>query len=101
MTKKYLKKIPKNKGGERMPNKRLLKSKMVLFGDNVDALAEYLNQSRQSVYNKIAGKVPFSLQDVSAISKKYNLTNAETYEIFIKRGDEDEQANCEGSCEQA
>lgn len=84
-----------------MPNKRLLKSKMVLFGDNVDTLADYLNQSRQNVYNKINGVTVFSLQDVSAISKRYKLTNAETYEIFIKRGDESEQVDCEGSCEQA
>lgn len=84
-----------------MPNKKLLKSKMVLFGDNVDTLADYLNQSRQNVYNKINGVTVFSLQDVSAISKRYELTNAEVYEIFIKRGDESEQANCEGSCEQA
>lgn len=84
-----------------MANKRLLRSKMVLFGDNVDTLADYLNQSRQNVYNKINGVTVFSLQDVSAISKRYKLTNAETYEIFIKRGEDDEQANCEGSCEQA
>ena len=84
-----------------MPNKRLLKSKMVLFGDNVDTLAEYLNQSRQNVYNKINGTTVFSLQDVSAISKRYKLTNGEVYEIFIKRGDESEQVDCEGSCEKA
>lgn len=82
-------------------NIRLLKSKMVLVDDNIDNLAEYLGQSRQNVYNKFNGKVAFSLQDVSAISKRYDLSNAETYEIFIKRGDEGEQANCEGSCEQA
>lgn len=83
-----------------MPNKRLLKSKMVLFGDNVDTLADYLDQSRQNVYNKLNGTTMFSLQDVSAISKRYKLTNSEVYEIFIKRGDDGEQANCEGSCEQ-
>ena len=84
-----------------MSNMRLLRSKMVLFDDNIDALADYLNQSRANVYSKFSGKVPFSLQDVSAISKKYNLTNAEIFEIFIKRGVEDEQVNSEGSCEHA
>lgn len=84
-----------------MPNKKLLRSKMVLFGDTVDRLADYLGQSRANVSNKINGLTVFSLQDVSAISKRYNLTNAEVYEIFIKRGDENEQADGEGSCEQA
>lgn len=80
---------------------RLLKAKMVLFGDNVPSLARYLEQSDANVYNKLNGSRPFSLQDVSSISKRYNLTNAEVYEIFIKRGDSSEQANCERSCEQA
>ena len=84
-----------------MPNKKLLKSKMVLFGDTVERLAEYLGQSRANVSNKISGITAFSLQDVSAISKRYNLTNAETFEIFIKRGDSSEQADGERSCEQA
>lgn len=82
-------------------NIRLLKSKMVLVGDTTTELAEYLGQSRQNVHNKLNGTTVFSLQDVSAIQKRYNLTNAEVYEIFIKRGDEGEQVNCEGSCEQA
>lgn len=80
-------------------NIRLLKSKMVLVGDTMEDLICYLGQSRQNVYNKFNGKTAFSLQDVSEISKRYKLTNAEIYEIFIKRGDESEQANCEGSCE--
>lgn len=82
-------------------NIRLLKSKMVLAGDSVTDLAEYLGQTPANVFKKFSGNTVFSLQDVSAISKRYNLTNAEVYEIFIKRGDESEQANCEGSCEQA
>lgn len=81
-------------------NIRLLKSKMVLADDTTTELAEYLGQSRQNVHNKLIGLTAFSLQDVSAISKRYNLTNAEIYEIFIKRGDESEQVDCEGSCEQ-
>ena len=80
-------------------NYNLLRSKMALAGDTMGDLAEYLNQSRVNLSAKINGRTAFSLQDVSAISKRYKLTNAEVYEIFIKRGDESEQANCEGSCE--
>ena len=81
-------------------NMRLLKSKMVLAGDNVPALADYLGQSEANVYFKLSGKYAWTLKDVSAISKRYELTNAETFEIFIKRGDENEQTNDQGSCEQ-
>ena len=82
-------------------NIRLLKSKMVLADDTTTELAEYLGQSRQNVHNKLNGTTMWSLQDVSAIKKRYNLTNTEIYEIFIKRGDESEQVDCEGSCKQA
>lgn len=81
-------------------NIRLLKSKMVLVDDTVDDLADYLGQSRQNVYYKFSGERAFSLQDVATIAKKYNLTNDEIVEIFIERGEESEQANCKGSCEQ-
>lgn len=73
---------------------------MVLVDDTVDTLADYLGQSRQNLYYKFNSERGFSLQDVAAIAKRYNLTNAEIVEIFIKRGDESEQANCKGSCEQ-
>lgn len=73
---------------------------MVLFDDAVDDLADYLGQSRQNVYNKLSGDTAFSLQDVAAIAKRYILTNAEIVEIFIKRGEGSEQANCKGSGEQ-
>lgn len=82
-------------------NIRLLKSKMVLADDNVTTLAEYLGQSAGNLFKKLNGSTAFSLQDVSAIRERYNLSNAEVYEIFIKRGDESEQVDGEGSCEQA
>lgn len=73
---------------------------MALVGDTMSDLAEHLNQTRVNLSNKVNGRVAFSLQDVSKIQKRYNLTNAEIYEIFIEKGDTSEQANCEGSCKQ-
>lgn len=83
-----------------MTNYNLLKSKMALVGDTIGDLAEYLDQSRVNLSNKFNGRVGFSLQDVSNIQRKYNLTNSEVFKIFIEKDDTSEQANCEGSCEQ-
>ena len=85
-----------------MTNYNLLKSKMALVGDTMGDLAEYLNQSRVNLSSKINSRTAFSLQDVRKIKERYNLTNAEVYEIFIKvkRGEDSEQVDCEGSCEQ-
>ena len=83
-----------------MTNYNLLKSKMALVGDTMGDLAEYLKQSRVNISSKVNGRTAFSLQDVRKIQERYNLTNAEIYEIFIKRGEDSEQVDCEGSCEQ-
>ena len=80
-------------------NIRLLKSKMVLAGDNVPTLAEYLGQSEANVYHKLSGKISWTLRDIGMISNRYDLTNDEIVEIFIEGCDEDVQANGEGSCE--
>ena len=80
-------------------NIRLLKSKMVLAGDNVPMLAEYLGQTETNVYNKLSGKINWTLRDMGMISNRYDLTNDEIVEIFIEGWDEDAQADCEGSRE--
>lgn len=80
-------------------NIRLLKSKMVLAGDNVPMLADFLGQTETNVYNKLSGKINWTLRDIGMISNRYDLTNDEIVEIFIEGCDEDAQADCEGSCE--
>ena len=80
-------------------NIRLLKSKMVLAGDNVPTLAEYLGQSDTNVYNKLSGKISWTVRDICMIGNRYDLTNDEIVEIFIEGCDEDVQADCEESCE--
>ena len=80
-------------------NIRLLKSKMVLAGDNVPALADYLGQTESNVYHKLNGKIKWTLRDIGMITKRYDLSNDEVVEIFIEGCDEDVQADCEGSCE--
>ena len=80
-------------------NIRLLKSKMVLAGDNVPMLADFLGQSETNVYNKLSGKINWTLRDIGMITNRYNLNNDEIVQIFIEGWDEDAQADCEGSCE--
>ena len=80
-------------------NIRLLKSKMVLVGDNVPKLAEYLGQTEGNVYGKLSGKISWTLRDIGMITKRYNLTNDEVVEIFIEGWEIDAEADCEGSRE--
>jgi hypothetical protein len=71
---------------------------MVLVGDNVPMLAEYLDQSEANVYHKLSCKISWALKDVCLIRKRYNLTNNEVVEIFIEGCDVDAKTYCEGSC---
>ena len=82
-----------------IPDTRLLRSKMVLFGDGVGDLCEQLNQSRTNVQNKLRGSIMFTLNDIRIISKRYSLTDREIVKIFIEGCDTVAEADCEGSCE--
>lgn len=70
-----------------MPNINLLKSKMALAGDNQKSLANLLGVTTSAVNYKLNGNVRFSVDEISAIAKRYNLTNDEIVEIFMCEGD--------------
>ena len=57
-------------------------SKMALFEDTVESLAEYLGISRQTLVMKIQGKSEFRQSEISKIIVRYKLTPEEAYEIF-------------------
>lgn len=66
-------------------NKRLLESKMKLFGDTIKALAEALNLSPQSISakkNATNGK-EFTQGEIKIIKERYNLTPEEVVLIFF------------------
>lgn len=67
-------------------NVKKLKSKMVLCGDEdfVLAIAKVLGKSRQTASNKLNGVNDFTQPEIAQISKHYNLTDREVYEIFIE-----------------
>lgn len=67
-------------------NVKMLKSKMVLAGDEdfVDAIASLLNVSRQTASAKLNGEREFSQKEIALISKHYNLNDEEIRKIFIE-----------------
>jgi len=65
-------------------NSKLLKSVMVLNDDNVTTLAQKLGLTRQTLSLKIDGYSDFKQSEISMISKIYNLSRNEMFEIFFK-----------------
>lgn len=66
-------------------NQRLLKSKMVLFGDTIEALSTHLECSPVTLGNKL-NKYPlfcFDQREIATIITRYSLTPNEVMEIFF------------------
>lgn len=70
-----------------MLNALLLKSKMVLNGDNNKTLSEFLGISRQTLSYKITGYrgSEFYQSEIFSIKERYNLTPDEVDSIFFER----------------
>lgn len=66
-----------------MVNVNLLKSKIVLHGDNLTNLADHLKISRQTLTLKISGTNDFNQSEMKQIITKYGLTPEETNAIFF------------------
>lgn len=65
-------------------NKKLLRSIMVLHGDNNATLSEYLGISKQSFSAKInENKSEFKKEEIAKICEKYDLTAEQIKEIFF------------------
>lgn len=71
--------------------KNVLFSKMALFGDSVEMLAEYLGITRQTLTQKIEGKSQFKTDEMKMIIKRYKLTPEEAHEIFLDEEDEEDE----------
>lgn len=67
-------------------NIKLLKSKMILTGDNQHDLAKHLELSENSMSSKMNGKTQFKTEEIAKIVWRYNLTAQETYDIFFGSG---------------
>lgn len=65
-------------------NATMLKSQMVLNGDTLLDLAEFLNISYQSLCNKINEKgTEFKQGEIALIKKRYNLNAKQVEAIFF------------------
>lgn len=73
-------------------NAKILKSKMVLAGDEdfVKALANILEISRQTASAKLNSEREFSQTEIAIISKHYCLNDEEIRKIFIEGDSESE-----------
>ena len=67
-------------------NVKMLKSKMVLYGDEdfIKAIANLLEISRQTASAKLNGSSEFSQTEIALISKHYCLNDEEIRKIFIE-----------------
>ena len=66
-------------------NLNLLNSKMALYGDNNETLAQALNLSPQrlSAKKNSTNGAEFTQTEIQIIKERYNLTDAEVVEIFL------------------
>lgn len=64
-------------------NERLLKAEMILYGDNLESLAEYLGMTRQTLSRKIK-EATFTQEEMTKIKIRYNLTDEKFAQIFTK-----------------
>lgn len=81
-----------------MTNSMLLKSKMILCGDEKfsQSLSDLLGVSRQTATNKLCGKSSFSQHEIAVIAKRYCLTNEEIRKIFIEDdSNDDSERGCQ------
>ena len=66
-----------------MVNERLLKSKMLLYGDTQSSLAKYLGVAYPTLNRKIKGTGDFLQSEIKSIALRYELTPEEIELIFF------------------
>lgn len=63
-------------------------SKMALYGDDIETLADYLKISRQTLKSKIECKTEFKRDEIDLIAIRYHLTPEEIHDIFFSQKEE-------------
>lgn len=74
---------------------KLLKSKMVLYGDEdfVSAISKLLEISRQTASSKLHGKTKFTQTEIATISRHYGLTAEDVKNIFVGENDDSKRSS--------
>ena len=62
---------------------RKLKSRMILFEDTMQTLAEYLGISRQTLSGRMNGHSSFKTDEIVMIADRYSLSSEDIVEIFF------------------
>ena len=72
-------------GGDKL-NAPILKSKMVLYGDEdfIKTIAQLLNVTRQTASAKLNGESEWTQTEIAIVSKHYGLTDEEVRMIFLE-----------------
>lgn len=65
-------------------HKNAFRSVMVYHNDNTAEIAKYLGVSRVAVSDKLNGRYDFRLAEIEMLTKRWNLTPQQVYDIFIK-----------------
>lgn len=67
-------------------NAAKLRSIMTLNDDGIESLADYLDITRQTLSNKIAGRTDFTRHEMIKIKQRYQMSNEEFVETFDEKG---------------
>lgn len=65
-------------------NERLLRSEMILHGDGLEDLANYLNIVRQTLSRKLCGEADFTQTEMIMIKGRYGLNDEKFARIFAR-----------------
>lgn len=75
-------------------NAKLLKSKMILYGDEnfVSAISKLLEISRQTASSKLHNKTKFTQTEIAIISRHYRLSAEDIKNIFVDEDNDGERS---------
>lgn len=76
-------------------NERFLKAEMIIYGDDLNSLAEFLGMTRQTLSRKIK-EGTFTQDEMNKIKNRYDLSDEKFVQIFTKEETENE---CDRSSE--
>ena len=75
-------------------NERLLKAEMIIYGDDLNSLGEYLGMTRQTLARKMNDGT-FTQEEMFKIKDRYNLNNERFVQIFTKENENESSRSSE------
>lgn len=75
-------------------NERFLKAEMIIFGDDLNSLGEYLGMTRQTLARKMK-EATFSQEEMIKIKNRYDLSDEKFVQIFTKEYEDESSRSSE------